>query len=139
MPDAFAQKKLTQSDIDSYGTKIFEGEKEKVFNVVKEVLLSQDFEIELENFEKGLIKTKRKVIGQTGVATSMSTAQYRLNYRQYYAYITETPDGKTKVVFSPKIYIGDADVTDGKIWMLKGAGGEYKLWENLFNNIEERL
>ena len=139
MSDAFAQKKLTQNDIDVYGTKIFDEEKEKVFNAVKDVLLSQNFEIEIENFEKGLIKTKRKVIGQTGVATSMSTAQYRLNYRQYYAYITETPDGKTKVVFSPKIYIGDADATEGKIWVLKGAGGEYKLWENLFKNVEERL
>jgi len=138
MSDVFAAK-LTQKDIDSYGTKIFTGDKEKVFNVVKNVLISQDFEIELENFEKGLIKTKRKVIGQSGYSTGMGSAQYRLNYRQYYAYITEIPDGKIKVVLSPKIYIGDADVTDLNIWVLKGAGGEYKLWENLFNNIEERL
>jgi hypothetical protein len=139
MSDAFAQKKLTQTEIDSYGTKIFDEDKEKVFNAVRDVLLSQNYEFELENFEKGLIKTKRKIIGQTGVATSMTSAQYQLNYRQYYVYITETLEGKTKVVFSPKIYIGEADVTDRKVWVLKGAGGEYKLWENLFKNIEERL
>ena len=148
MSDAFAQKKLTQNDIDSYGTKIFDEDKEKVFNAVRDVLLSQNYEFELENHEKGLIKTKQKIIGQTGVATSMTSAgvatsmtsaQYQLNYRQYYAYITETPEGKTKVVFSPKIYIGEADVTDRKVWVLKGAGGEYKLWENLFKNVEERL
>ena len=145
-PDAFAQKKLTQKEIDSYGTKIFDGDKEKVFNAVKDVLISQNFEIELENFEKGLIKTKLKVIGQTGTTTAVgygnmaaAQSQYRLNYRQYYANITETSDEKIKVVFSPKIYIGDADYTDKKVWAFKGVAGEYKLWENLFKNIEERL
>jgi hypothetical protein len=142
MSDAFAQKKMTQKEIDSYGTKFFDESKEKVFNAVKDVLISQNFQIELENFEKGLIKTKLKVIGQTGTAVgygNVATAQYRLNYRQYYADITETPDGKIKVVFSPRIYVGDADYTDKKVWVLKGAAGEYKLWENLFKNIEERL
>jgi hypothetical protein len=140
MTDAHAQKKLTQEDIDTYGTKIFdEPDQEKMFKVVKEVLLAMDFEIELENPAKGLIKTKRKVIGETGIATGQSSAQFRLNYRQYYAYISEAPEGKVKVVFMPRIYIGDADLTDKKVWVLKGAAGEYKLWENLFNNIAERL
>jgi hypothetical protein len=140
MTDAHAQRKLTQLDIDTYGTKIFdESDQEKMFKVVKDVLLGMNFEIELENPEKGLIKTKRKIIGQTGVATSQSSAQFQLNYRQYYAYVSEAPEGKVKVVFVPKIYIGDADLTDRRVWVLKGAAGEYKLWENLFNNIAERL
>jgi hypothetical protein len=130
-------RKLTQADIDTYGTKAFdEPDMEKMFRIVKEVLLGMDYQIELENFDKGLIKTKRKIIGGTG---SYNAAQVRLNYRQYYAYVSETSDGKIKVAFAPKIFIGEADVSTKSIWVLRGAGGEYKLWENLFASIEERL
>jgi hypothetical protein len=128
--------KLTQEDIDTHGTRVFdEPDVEKMFRIVKETLLGMDYEIDLENAGKGMIKTKRKVIGGTH-STSTST---QLNYRQYYAYVTEASDGKTKVVFVPKIFIGEADLTDRRVWVLKGAGGEYKLWENLFTAIEERL
>ncbi len=89
-----------------------------------------------------MIKTGKKVIGTTGVAQhapGTSTAQFRKNYRQYYAYITTLDNGMTQLVLQPKIYIGHADYADEKVWVLKGPAGEIKLWENLFANIEELL
>ena len=142
-PSAFG-KKLKQEHIDEYGTKVFNTTKEKMFEIVKEVLANHEFDIELEKYEKGLIKTKRKDVGTTGVAEhnpygNQSTAQFRTNYRQYIVTIEETEDNKIKVVFTPKFYIGDADVSEKNIWALKGPAGEIKIWEGLFNDIEERL
>ena len=129
-------KKLKQEHIDEYGTKIFEASKDSMFAIVKEVLSNHNFEIELEKYEKGLIKTKRKDVGTTGVAdhntySQQSTAQFRSNYRQYYVTIEETDNNKVKVVFTPKFYIGDADVSEKNIWALK----EPKCVFLEFNNI----
>jgi tRNA/tmRNA/rRNA uracil-C5-methylase (TrmA/RlmC/RlmD family) len=140
--NAYAQKKLKQDHIDEYGTKVFDVSKEKVFPVIKEVLANNNFKIELEKYEKGLIKTSKKEIGVTGAAqhgVNQSTAQFRKNYRQYYVTFEEVGEGKTKVVFTPKVFIGDADYSEQRVWVLKGQAGEYKLWENLFNEIDERL
>lgn len=142
MSNVYGQKKLKQEDIDEYGTKVFETTKEKVFPVIKEVLANNNFEVDLEKYETGLIKTKKKEIGVSGAAqhgVNQSTAQFRKNYRQYYVMVEEVGEGETKVVFTPKIFIGDADYTEQKVWVLKGPAGEYKLWENLFNEISERL
>ncbi len=138
----YAQKRLTQEIINEFGTKTFNADKDSIFRIVKAVLISHDYAIDIENAKKGLIKTKKKDIGASGNASyglNSSSAQIRSNYRQYNVTIEEIEKGKTKVVFVPKIYIGEADVSEEKIWVFKGLGGEYKLWETLFKEIEERL
>lgn len=138
----FAQKKLTPEVINEFGTKIFSSGQDTIFPIVKAVLLSHDYVIDVENAKKGIIKTKRKDIGASGNASygiNSSSAQIRSNYRQYIVTIEEKEKGKTKVVFVPKIFIGDADVSEERVWVLKGAAGEYKLWEVLFKDIEDRL
>ncbi|KAF2518727.1 hypothetical protein E0W68_08210 [Flavobacterium salilacus subsp. salilacus] len=134
----FAQKKMTQKVIDEYGTKIFEAPKEQIFSLVKKVLESNNYEIDYENLEKGKIITKKKVIGESGFA-GVGTAQFRTNYRQYTAVFESLSPNRTKVVLIPKIWIGEADVSEDRIWVLKGSAGEIKLWQNIFNNIQERL
>ena len=138
----FAQKKLTPEVISEFGTKTFNAEKDTIFRIVKTVLISHDYVIDIENAKKGIIKTRRKDIGASGQASygmNSSSAQIRSNYRQYNVTVEEIEKGKTKVVFIPKIYIGDADMSEEKIWVFKGAAGEYKLWEGLFKEIEEHL
>lgn len=137
---SFAQgRKLKQKHIDEYGTKVFNYEKDKVFPIILEVLKNNDFEIELERKEKGLIKTKRKNISTTGVGTSNNTAQFTSNYRQYIVTIVESNQNETKVILKPRIFIGDADLTDRAVWVLNGPAGEIKLWERLFSEIDERI
>jgi hypothetical protein len=134
-----AQKKLDQVAIDQFGTKIFDKSKSTVFPIVRTVLKNNDFDFEFENFEKGKIKTRKKVIGTTGYAQGYDAAQFRQNFRQYIVQIDSLGPQQTRVVFTPKIWIGDADVSEQKIWVFKGAAGEIKLWENLFNSILEIL
>jgi hypothetical protein len=140
----FAQfgKKMKQEYIDEYGTKTFNRSKEEIYPIIKEVLQNNGFEIELDRLEKGLIKTNKKVVGTTGNATHSeysSSAQYRSNYRQYYVTINKESENEAKVVFKPKFFIGDADVSEKRIWVLNGNAGEIKIWERLFSEIEERL
>ncbi|MCP4443417.1 MAG: hypothetical protein GY810_31325 [Aureispira sp.] len=136
----FAQgRKLKQKHIDEYGTKVFNYEMNKVFPIILEVLKNNNFEIELERKEKGLIKTRRKVISTTGIGTSSNTAQFTSNYRQYIVTIDESNQNETKVILKPRIFIGEADLTDRAVWVINGPAGEIKIWERLFNEIDERL
>ena len=130
--NSFAQfgKKLTPEIITEFGTKEFSESKKKLFPIIKGVLETQGYEISIENLEKGIMKTKRKIIGvqDTGSGT----------FRAYVVNIEET--GNTaKVVFTPKIFIGDADISEKKVWALKGVAGEEQLWKNLFKDIEDAL
>ncbi len=59
----FAQgRKLKQKHIDEYGTKVFNYEMNKVFPIILEVLKNNNFEIELERKEKGLIKSSDSLL-----------------------------------------------------------------------------
>ena len=138
----YAQKRLTPEVINEFGTKTINVSRDSVFNAVKAVLISHDYVIDIENVKKGIIKTRKKDIGATGnesYGLNSSTAQITTTYRQYNATIEEVEKGKTKVVLIPRIYVGDADVSEEKVWVLKGPAGEYKLWEALFKEIGERL
>lgn len=141
---ATAQKKLNQDDIDQYGTKTISANIDTVYAIVKQVLLSRDYIIDIDNKSKGLIKTNRKQIGSVSTAvygaySNTAVAQSRATFRQYYVNIESLGDNAVKIVFTPKIYVGDSDISDKKIWVLKGAAGEYKLWEDLFKDITDRL
>jgi hypothetical protein len=139
---AAAQKKMTPELISQYGTVSFKSSKDSVFNAVKQTLVSHGYTIDIENVDKGLIKTNRKDIGATGSATYTAyagVAQYRSNYKQYIATVELQQNGLVKVVMEPKVYVGDADYSDKKVWVIKGNAGEIKLWEDLFKDIQERL
>lgn len=135
----YGQKKLDQKTINEFGTKTFDKSKEELFPIIKKVLTNNQYEIELENLEKGKIKTKKKPLGETGVSTGNGSAQFNRNYRQYSIQLESVTPTQTKVVLTPKVWIGEADVSDQKVWVLKGPAGEIKLWENIFTSIEEQL
>ncbi len=135
----YGQKKLDQKTIDEFGTKTFDKSIEDLFPIIKMVLTNNEYIIELENLEKGKIKTKKKALGETGISTGNGTAQFNRNYRQYIVQLESITPTQTKVVFTPKVWIGEADVSEKKVWVLKGPGGEIKLWENMFTAIEERF
>jgi len=137
-----AQKRLTPEVVGEFGTRIFNHDKDSVFRAVKAVLISHDYLIDIENPAKGIIKTRKKDIGASGSATygiNSSSSQIRSNYRQYNVMVEELEKGKIKVVIVPKIFVGDADLSDEKVWVLKGPAGEIRLWETLFKEISEML
>ena len=136
---SIGQKKMTQEIIDEHGTRIFNASKTEVYNTLKNVLESNDYQIDFENIEKGKIVTKKKILGASAMRTDIGTAQIARNYRLYSALIESVDANKTKVVLIPKVFIGEGDVSNEKVCILKGNAGEIKLWENIFNSIQERL
>lgn len=136
---SISQKKMTKEIINEYGTKVFNAPKAEVFQTLKNVLESNDYQIDFENIEKGKIVTKKKVLGASAMRTDIGTAQITRNYRLYSVVVESIDTNKTKVVLTPKVFIGEGDVSDEKVWIIKGNTGEIKLWENIFNSIQERL
>lgn len=136
---AFAQKKMTQEIIDEHGTKVFDAPKAEIFALTKNVLESSGYEIDFENAEKGKIITKRKMIGASGVAVAPGAAQYRNAYRGYTATIESVSPERTKLVLTPKVWMGEADVSGDRVWVIKGNVGEIQLWKNFFNAMLERM
>ncbi len=136
---SISQKKMTKEIINEYGTKVFNAPKAEVFQTLKSVLESNDYQIDFENIEKGKIVTKKKVLGASAMRTDIGTAQITRNYRLYLVVVESIDTNKTKVVLTPKVFIGEGDVSDEKVWIIKGNTGEIKLWENIFNSIQERL
>jgi hypothetical protein len=126
--------KMTQEIIDQYGTKTFNAPKDSVFNALQNVLVGQGYEIAFAKPEKGEIKTKRKILSGHGNDTRVS-----FYYKQYIGKVEEKEPGKTTVVLTPKVFSGETDISEKKCWVLKGASGEYKLWETLFNDLKEQL
>lgn len=136
---SFGQKKMTKEIIEEFGTKIFDAPKSEVYQTLKSVLESNDYQIDFENFDKGKIITKKKLLGASAMRTDIGTAQIARNYRLYSATIEIIDNNKTKIILTPKVFIGEGDVSEQKVWIIKGDSGEIKLWQNIFNSIQERL
>jgi hypothetical protein len=125
---------LTKENIEEFGTKTFSASQESVYNAVRATFIDHDYDIGVENKEKGEIRTRRKV--QSAHGNSHQAAFY---YRQYIATITEKEPGKTTVVLTPKYFNQETDISDKRCWVLKGKMGELKLWESMFQGIQEQL
>lgn len=130
---------MTQTEIDQFGTKTFQAPAEKVFVAVVAALKAQSFPIAVENAEKGMIKTGRRLIRTVAQSTGNGSAQAVDIFRQYTVTVRAAGDNQTSVAARPSIYQGDVDISEGKIWALEGAQGERTLRQNLFRDIAEQL
>jgi hypothetical protein len=59
--------------------------------------------------------------------------------RQYYVDLKQGPDGQTMVIAQPRVYRGEADLSDQQVWVLEGPEGERTLWSKLFRDIGDQL
>lgn len=125
---------MKQETIDEFGTKVFNASAEVVINAVKAAFIDHDYDLGIEKPEKGEIRTKRKLLSATGDANHAV-----FYYRQYIATITEKEPGKTTVVLTPKMFLGENDISEKKCWVIKGNKGEIKLWEVFFKDIQDQL
>lgn len=136
---------MTDEEIEQYGTKEFDATASETFEATKNALASLNYQIVLENPDKGIIKTNRIPIKAQAKGTldtygTNTTANYSevVYYRQYIFKITATENG-AKVKATPKIFEADHDISDDSIWELDGDKGERKLWSTIFNEIQDNL
>lgn len=132
-------KPLTNEFISQYGTRTFTAPYEKVWKAAEGVLSMEGYEVAYADMEKGVLNTKQKLLGATGQANPYS---YQVTsagiYRQYLIKITRNGDQCT-VVLTPKVFQGNADISDKPVWMLEGEQGEKTLFEKFFREMEELL
>lgn len=135
-------KNMTPTEIQTYGTHTVKATKAQAFNAITSTLKTRGFAISLENIEKGLIKTERRLIRTAASSSSVggyAEAQAVGYYRQYNFQVNELPDGQCQIVATPRIFAGDSDISEGQIWVLEGPEGERTLWKSLFKEIDEVL
>jgi len=125
---------MTPAEIHDHGTHSFDAPVDKVFQATVGALKVEGYEVAIANEEKGTIKTDRKLVRADAVGAQSAVAVQR----QYI--ISVKADGnKTIVEAVPRIFRGEADLSDGAVWAMKGDAGEYALWNNLFKDIQDAL
>ena len=130
---------LTKTEIDTSGTHTYAAPLAKVFSATQAALVADGYEIAVTNPEKGIIKTKRKYLSSAAQRTSSSTAVAQDITRQYLLTLTAVDAGQTKVLAVPRVFQGDADVSEGSVWVIEGPQGERALWTRLFKGIDDSL
>ena len=134
---------MTQQEIETNGTKSYPVPKAQLVESITVVLKGMGYEVVRSDPEKGVVTTARKEIGQStytagvrGRSTSSSHSMTTGYYRQYLVRIEETSAGVSRVRVTPKVFIGERDVSEDKVWNIDGRGGERELWHNIFRDLE---
>ncbi|MDD2965747.1 MAG: hypothetical protein PHU33_17530 [Bacteroidales bacterium] len=138
MTSCLTGKLMTDEIISQNGTHTFENNYDQVWDAVKGALVTQGYELAYENKEKGIINTAQKMLGAVAQGNPYG-AQSTGIYRQYLVKIYKESANRSKVVVTPKIYQGNVDISDRKVWDIEGKNGEVELWNKLFKAVEEIL
>jgi hypothetical protein len=129
---------MTPAEIQTNGTHTFSAPPEKVFQAAQSALKAEGYEIVTANEEKGLIKTNRKFVRADAVGNASSASAVEVT-RQYILTITPDQKGGTKVEATPKVFQGEADLSEKSVWVIEGEVGERALWKRLFKEIDDNL
>jgi hypothetical protein len=129
---------MTEEEVGAYGSHSYAAPGAKVFTAVVSALKSEGYEIAVENQEKGIVRTGRKMI-RAAAAGGYGYAQAVAYTRQYMIDVRTKPDGQILVVARPRVFAGEQDLSANKVWVLEGDQGERRLWNNLFQEIGELL
>jgi hypothetical protein len=124
---------MTPQIIHDAGTHKFHAPYAKVFAATETALTAEGFPIAASQPEKGMITTGQKLIGAVG-GGGVAVAQTR----QYVVHVNPSGDG-TVVVAEPRIFQGNAEVTDQPVWVIEGPEGERALWQRFFRDVQENL
>jgi len=135
---AHAGAQMTPTEIAGYGTRAFNAPPTKVFDAVVKALELEGYKVPVQNLEKGVIRTARKVlrvdaVGGNGYAMAAEVT------RQYYVDLRQGENGQTVVIAQPRVYRGEADLSAEPVWVIEGPEGERELWSKLFRDIGDQL
>jgi len=128
---------MTPQIIQQSGTHAFSAPYDKVFVATVGALKSEGFPIAVSQPDTGLIKTGQKLIrtvahGGGGSAVAVDVT------RQYVVRVTKA-EGGAVVTAEPRIFQGNAELTDGAIWDIDSPEGERALWRRLFRDVQDAL
>lgn len=129
---------MTPEEIGSHGTHKFASSEAETFAATIGALRTLGYIVTVANEEKGMIKTDRKPLRAQAYAGGGQAVAVEVT-RQYYVRLESTDASNTTVVAEPKVFIGERDVTNDKVWMLEGPEGERELWRRLFAEIQSNL
>ena len=133
---------LTPEMVDSAGTARFSQPYQVVVKAVVAALQSEGFAVPVVNAESGIVKTDRRDIRRTARAYGAYGTAYATEvtyYRQYVVRMFADPNGQIAVRAEPRIYVGEADISDRPIWSMDGPQSEPVLWNELFRDISEGM
>lgn len=130
---------MTPQEIDANGRHTFSAPPAETFKATAGALQTLGYELTVANEEKGIIKTNRKELRAQAVATSNYTASAVSITRQYYVQLSSTDGATTTVVASPRVFVGERDVSGDQVWALEGPEGERELWRRLFAEIQSNM
>ncbi len=128
---------MTAAEIGSNGSHRFDANMAETFAATAGALQVLGYEIAFTNEEKGKIKTSRKFVRAHAQGGAYSAQAVEVS-RQYYIDL-KADGGGTVVTATPKIFIGERDVSDDRVWVLEGESGERTLWKQLFSEIQSNL
>ncbi len=135
--------KMTPQVIQQDGTHQFTAPFDKVFAATEGALKSEGFPIAQSDPDKGLIKTGPKLVravtqGDSNDVTGSYSATHVEITRQYVVHLVHNGTG-TSVSAEPRIFQGNAELTDQAVWVLDTSEGERALWQRLFRDINDGL
>ncbi len=130
-----ASRFLEDDIVIQHGTKVFNANYEKLMNSISSVLETEGYDIANVNMDKGTIKSKQKMVGATGNGAGYAVGLYR----QYTVKVTKISEDNYKVILQPRVFQGNLDISDRKVWVIDGEAGEIALWQSLFKKIKENL
>lgn len=129
---------LTPAEVQAHGTHRFAAPPGRVFAATVTALKLEGYEVALSRPEEGSIKTNRKVVRADAVGNQYAVTAVEIA-RQYEITVEADGDGGTKVTATPRVFVGEAEVSDQAVWQLEGPAGERTLWKRLFEEIDETL
>ncbi|WP_143195374.1 hypothetical protein [Archangium sp. Cb G35] len=126
---------ISDKEVADHGTKSFNAPREKVFAAAAASLQSMGFAVAIQNPEKGLIQTDRKLIRVDAARTAPGQAVGITYTRQYVLRFTEN-GGTTAVSATPRLFENDIEISDKPIWSMQG---EQQLWKQLFTDMDTAM
>lgn len=126
---------LSDQEVAAHGTKSFSAPREKVFAAAVAALNSMGFVVAIENPEKGLIQTDRKLIRVDAAQTAPNQA-VGFTYTRQYVLRFEESGGTTVVSARPRLFENDVEISDKPVWSMQG---EQQLWKQLFTDMDTAL
>ena len=129
---------LSKEELTAYGSHHFDEPPAKVHQAVKTALLAQSFSIAVDNPQKGVIKTGRRLI-RSAARGGQHYAEAVDYSRQYVATVRAAQGGGTEVTLEPRVFAGEQDLSEQAVWVIEGELGERRLWSRLWKEIGESL
>ncbi len=132
---------LTPGEIAESGTHTFSASGKATFEAMLNALAAEGYEVAVSDEAKGIIVTKRKLVGQRAHAQAAGGSAQAVGFaysRSYEIQLAAQGD-TTQVTAKPRVFENEIDISDKPVWMLDGAAGERALWKQLFDRTAQFL